>query len=74
MSNCSGECAICSCGENCLAGNGDDDYSDATKEQVIKRLDNDRYPRYRQLMIDFLRQRYGVIYPPPVLCGRKLQS
>ena len=53
-SDCSGECCICACGDFCLAGHGDDNFSPATKEQVIKRLKNGSYSRYKQMMIDYL--------------------
>ena len=53
-SDCSGECCICACGDFCLAGHGDDNFSPATKEQVIKRLKEGSYSRYKQMMIDYL--------------------
>jgi hypothetical protein len=61
FSDCSGECCICACGGFCLAGHGDDDFSPATKEQVIKRLNEGSYPRYRQMMINYLKQ-FGIEY------------
>lgn len=61
FSDCSGECCICACGGFCLAGHGDDDFSPATKEQVIKRLNEGSYPRYRQTMINYLKQ-FGIDY------------
>ena len=54
FSDCSGECCICGYGDFCLAGHGDDYFRPATKEQVIKRLKEGSYPRYRQMMIDYL--------------------
>ena len=61
FSDCAGECCICRCGDFCLAGHGDDDFSPATKEQVIKRLNEGSYPRYRQMMINYLKQ-FGIEY------------
>lgn len=54
FSDCSGECCVCSVGDYCLAGHGDDDYSPASKDQVIERLKNNEYPRYRQVMLDYI--------------------
>lgn len=62
FSNCSGECAVCSVGGGCLAGHGDDDYSPANKEQLIKRLDEGSYPLYRNLMIKTLRKEFDYLY------------
>lgn len=61
FSDCSGECCICACGGFCLAGHSDDDFSPATKEQVIKRLNEGSYPRHRQTMINYLKQ-FGIEY------------
>ena len=52
MSDCS-NCCICSAGGGCLAGIGDNDYSPATKEQVIERLDNNKYYLHRDEMIQY---------------------
>ena len=62
FTDCSGECCICCCGDFGLAGHGDDDFSLATKEQVIKRLNRGSYPGYRQMMIDYLKK-FGIDYP-----------
>lgn len=62
FSDCSGECCVCSCAGGCLAGHGDDDFCVASKEQIIKRLDKGRYPKYRDYMIKFLKKHYGVEY------------
>jgi hypothetical protein len=62
FSSCSGECAVCNAEGGCLAGHGDDDFSPATKEQLINRLNNNKYPSYRQLMIDTLKRSFNVIY------------
>ena len=48
------ECYSCALAGGCLAGHDDDDYTPATKEQVIERLDNNEYSRYRDRMINYL--------------------
>lgn len=58
------ECAICGCGGGCVASMRDDYYYPATKEQIIQRLDEGKYPDYRQLMIDTLKNRFGYEYEP----------
>ena len=62
FSDCSGECCVCACGDFCLAGHGDDDYSLASKEQIIARLDKGEYSSYRNTMIDTLEKVYGYKY------------
>jgi len=62
FSDCTGECCVCMCAGCCLAGHGDDDYSLASKNQIIKRLDNGEYPDYRKLMIDTLKNKYNYDY------------
>lgn len=62
FSSCSGECAVCSAGSSCLAGNGDDDFSYATKEQLLERLKTNKYESYRKLMIDTLKRRFNIEY------------
>ncbi len=62
FSLCSGECCICACGNLCLAGHGDDDFTIASKEEIIKRLDEGRYPSWREYMIEHLLKRYGYKY------------
>ena len=62
FSNCSGECCVCACGGCCLAGHGDDDFSPATKEKVIKNLKEGKYPNYRQYMVDYLKNYYNYDY------------
>lgn len=62
MPDCS-NCCICSAGGGCcLAGIGDDDYSPATKEQVIERLDNNKYYLDRDEMIQYLKERFDYDY------------
>jgi hypothetical protein len=64
MTNCSGECWECACSGGCLAGNGDDDFSMATDEQLIERLLAGKFPEYSQHMIDrlYLHRIGGVVY------------
>lgn len=62
FSDCSGECCVCACGGCCLAGHGDDDFSPATKEKVIKNLKEGKYPNYRQYMVDYLKNCYNYDY------------
>lgn len=59
--NCAGKCCICAV-NTCLAGNGDDDFSPATKEQIIKRLQKGEFRDHQQYMIDYLTSQYGYIY------------
>ena len=58
-SYCNGDCCICKGGDSrcCIA----DTYSfeEATKEQVVNRLNSGRYADNRDLMIDFLKRRYN---------------
>ena len=54
FSDCSGECCVCSSGGFCLAGHGDDDFSPASKEKIIERLDKAEYPRDKDYMIQYL--------------------
>ncbi len=56
------ECAICGAGGGCLAGRNDDDFFPATKEKLIKRLDNGEYKNYRDLMIRTLKEKYNYEY------------
>ena len=62
FSDCSGECCLCSAGNGCLAGHGDDDFWPATREQIIERLDKGQYPDYRQMMIIHLKNCFGYDY------------
>ena len=60
---CGSKCPICRCAEFfCLAGNGDDDYSPATKEQVIKRLDEGSFNSKRAMMIKYLKSKFNYDY------------
>lgn len=62
FTNCSGECCICTCGDGCLAGNGDDYSGYAEKEQVIRRLDNGRYRNYTKMMKQYLLNYFNYDY------------
>lgn len=62
MCKCSGECCVCACGGGCLAGSGDDDFVPASKEKVIENLDSNRYERYREYMIKYLKEKYNFDY------------
>ena len=62
FSDCSGECCVCSCGDFCLAGHGDDDYGPASKEQVIGRLNKGKYKGYEQMMKSYLRNKFNYDY------------
>ena len=62
FSDCSGECCVCACGNFCLAGHGDNDYSPASKEEIIKRLDEGRYSSWREYMVEHLLKCYGYDY------------
>ena len=62
FTDCSGECCICACGDFCLAGHGDDDYSLASKKQIIERLDKGQYSSYTKTMINTLENIYGYKY------------
>lgn len=44
FSDCSGECVVCFYSfMRCLSGHGDDDFSPASKEQLIKILDTKKW-------------------------------
>lgn len=60
FTDCSGECCVCVCGSFCLAGHGDDDFRPASKEEIIRRLENGEWKSHRQYMIDYLKTRYGI--------------
>lgn len=62
FSNCSGSCGTCSCAGGCLAGHGDDDYSPASKDQVIERLDKNLYQNDRREMIGYLKGKFDYDY------------
>lgn len=49
-------------GGGCLAGNGDDDFFPATKEQIIERLDRNQYKSDRDIMIKTLKEKFNYEY------------
>lgn len=55
-------CGICGAGDGCLAGNGDDDFFPATKEQIIERLDRNQYKSHRDIMIKTLKEKFNYEY------------
>jgi hypothetical protein len=63
FSDCSGECCICSSSGFCVAGHGDDFYSPASPERVIENLNNGNYSQYKDIMIQYLKER-GIEYDP----------
>lgn len=57
------ECAICRFGDdNCLTAMYEDNFCLATKNQIIERLNNNRYPCYRQVMINALNTKFNHVY------------
>ena len=62
FTECSGECCVCACGGGCLAGHGDDDFSPATKEQIIERLDKGQYKECTEYMKMYLKSKYNYDY------------
>lgn len=66
------ECAICAFSGGCLAAVREDFFELASERQLIERLNEDRFPQYRQLMIDTLKMHFNHDYsgyeklsPPP---------
>ena len=62
FSVCSGECCVCAYSGCCYAGHGDDDFYLASKEKIIKNLDNGEFSSYTDYMIKTLRDVYGYEY------------
>lgn len=57
------QCAICgSGGGGCLATMREDLFSLASERQLVERLNEGKYPNYRQLMIDTLKKIYNHEY------------
>lgn len=56
--DCVDKCCICRNSGNCLAGNGDDDFMQATKEQIEERLKDDRYSAYQDKLQNFIESLY----------------
>ena len=62
LSDCSGECCVCAHSGFCLAGHGDDDFTLASKDKIIKYLNNDEYSDYRNYMTNTLYTEFGYDY------------
>lgn len=62
FSDCSGECCVCACSGGCLAGHGDDDFTPASEEEIVRRLEAGEYSSYRGYMITYLVENYGLYY------------
>ena len=62
FSDCSDECCVCANGGCCVAGHGDDDFSPASKEQIIRNLNEGKYSSYTDYMIKYLADKFGYIY------------
>lgn len=62
FSDCSGPCSICLCGNFCLAGNGDDDFILAPANEILNRLQNNKYSSDRGTMIKTLKNVYNIDY------------
>jgi len=56
------QCAVCEFGSGCLVSMREDNFIRASKRTLIERLNNNKYPRYRQLMIDTLKSEYNHNY------------
>ena len=75
-----GECCICSAGDGCLAGHGECSFNPATTEQIIQRIVNGKYQRYKETMLTELRRRgknritdYKCDSIKCAVCGRTLE-
>ena len=63
FSDCSDDCSVCRLGDGgCIAGHGDDDFCLATEEQLVERLDNNKYSDRRSYMITVLKDKFGIDY------------
>lgn len=56
------ECAICVCADGCLASMHEDFFVLASERQLVERLNDRRFPNYRQLMIDTLKKHFNHEY------------
>lgn len=55
------DCDICALGDmNCLTSMNENNFCMTSKEQIITRLKNNKYPDYRQHMIDTLKEVYNI--------------
>lgn len=62
ISDCTCPCCLCYLNGNCPAGYGDIDFVEASKETLIKRLDNNQYPLDREFMISYLKNQFKYLY------------
>lgn len=61
FNNCSEVCIVCSCSGGCLAGHGDDDFSPASVEELIKRYNDEKQSKGNKTYIkEYLLSYYGV--------------
>lgn len=67
FTNCSGECCVCANGRCCIAGHGDDDFSPASKYQIIRNLDEGKFSYHTDYMIRYLADKFGYNY---VACNK----
>ena len=58
------DCCICAWAEGCLFTMRECIYEcrEATKEQVIKRLNKGEYKNYRDAMKEYLLDKFGIVY------------
>ena len=65
FSDCSGDCFSCACSGFCLAGHGDDDYTPASKEEVLKRYyDKTKWISCKNEIKKYLENTYGIEVDP----------
>ena len=63
FSRCAGKCHLCYMGDvGCIAGHGDDDFSPATKSQLLKRLVMTKYSHKHDKIRGELIRRYPEEY------------
>ena len=62
FSLCCAKCATCSCSGHCYAGHGDDEYSPASLEEMIERLDKGEYASERDKMIQYVKDNFDYDY------------
>lgn len=61
FSSCN-DCCVCVYGDGCVAGNGDDYFRIASKEQIINNLDCNKFPSSAECMMITLKAVYGYKY------------
>lgn len=62
FSDCSGECCVCFCAGDCIAGHNDDFFILASKNEIISRLNKGRFKRYTDYMKQILKDIYDYDY------------